>query len=231
MGVSCVHSLAIPSGKSGQQVIESINRQLESFGAQKCGQFCVECDTYYSVNQTTGQTSDPTNDPQMTGGSGGQTSRVLNLYHSSEYPMSCFALLDTGSSLVADSAFDLILMNLSNIYSNKKMSRIDCRGQKWSLSDFCVRIGSCSLGPHLKGVLLEIEYKPSVVANDCWDLMKELASSLWSPQLVWTEGTNQWMASRMNEMYSPIDTIHQYNHHFNQLRKQTTTQSTPQTNK
>ena len=217
MGVSCVHSLTIPSGKSGQQVIESINKRLESFGAQKCGQFSVDSDTYYSVNQMTGQTPEGSDSTVTT--PGGQTSRVLNVFHCSEYPMSCFGLLDTGTSLVADSTFDLILLNLSANYSNKKMNRIEVRGQKWSLHDFCVRIGSCSLGPSLKGVLLEIEYKPSVVANHCWDLIKELAQSLCGSGI---SVANQWMASRMNEMYSPMDTIKQYNYHFNQLRKANT---------
>ena len=222
MGVSCVPSLNIPSGKSGQQVIESINKQLESFGAQKCGQFNVECDTYFSVNQMTAQNAESNESNVGPGAPGAQSSRVLNLFHSSEYPMSCFALLDTGSSLVADSAFDMIIMNLSAIYSNKKMSRLEVRGQKWTLSDFCIRIGSCSLGPSLKGVLLEIEYKPSVVANHCWDLIKELAQSLCGSGI---SVINQWMASRMNELYSPMDTIKQYNYHFNQLRK-TNTSST-----
>ncbi|XP_054159514.1 mediator of RNA polymerase II transcription subunit 20-like [Oppia nitens] len=219
MGVSCVYSLPIPSGKSGQHMIELISKQLETFGAQKCGQFYVECDTYYSVNTASGPISDIM-DTMIP--SGGQTSRILSIYHSSEYPLSCFALLDTGLSLVADASFDAIVMNLSAIYSNKKMSRFDCRGQKWSLSDFAIRIGSCSLGPQFKGVLLEVEYRPSVVANHCWDLIKELAQSLCCSGL---SDTNQWMASKMNDIYSPIDTIQQYNHYFNQLRKAVTISS------
>ena len=223
MGVSCVHSLTIAAGKSGQQVIDGVSRQLESLGAKKCQPFSVECDTYYSVSPVTGGQTGPesgaNSEPNANASTSGQSSRVLNLFKSSEYPMSCFALLDTGSSLVCDASFELIVANLSNIYSNKKMTRIEVRGQKWTLSDFFIRIGSCSLGPSLKGVLLEIEYKPSVVANHCWDLLKELSQCLCGSGV---SVANQWMASRMNEMYCPLDTIQQYNHHFNQLRKTVT---------
>jgi len=204
MGVSCVQSIAISDGRSGQQIIDTISKQLESMNGRKCGTFCVECDTYYS--------SLPIN-----------TVKVLNLLTSTEFPMTCFALLDNGQSLVCDSTFELILHNLSNVYSSKKMSRIEVRGQKWTLKDFVVRVGSCCLGPSLKGIIIELEYGPSLVPNHCWDLIKELAQSFADfPDI---SQPNQYMISRMNEIYSPIDTIQQYNDHFNTLRKAQTIQS------
>jgi mediator of RNA polymerase II transcription subunit 20 len=48
MGVSCVQSIAISDGRSGQQIIDTISKQLESMNGRKCGTYCVESDTYYS---------------------------------------------------------------------------------------------------------------------------------------------------------------------------------------
>lgn len=201
MGVCSVHSIAIPDGRSGQQVVDGICKQLEVLGARKSGTFCVECDTYYSAAFIT-------------------PARVLNLFHNSEYPASCFALLDNGQSLIADASFDAILSNLSNMYTSKKVTRIECKGQRYTLSDFTIKIGSCTVGPSLKGVIVELEYTACVVPNSCWDLIKELAQSFLGTNVI---QPHQYIHGRMNETYSPIDTIHQYNDLFNTLRKATTT--------
>jgi mediator of RNA polymerase II transcription subunit 20 len=74
MGVSCVQSIAISDGRSGQQIIDTISKQLESMNGRKCGTYCVESDTYYS--------------------SAISPVKVLNLLTSTEFPMTCFALLN-----------------------------------------------------------------------------------------------------------------------------------------
>ena len=38
----------MPEGKSGQQVVDSLQRQLELLGAVKTGNFSVDCETYQS---------------------------------------------------------------------------------------------------------------------------------------------------------------------------------------
>lgn len=197
MGVSSVHSINIVDGRSGQQVVDTICKQVESLGGRKCGQFVVECDTYYSS---------PNISPP----------RVLYLYHSSDHPASCFALLDNSTSLVADNTLDLIMLNMNGIYSCKKVARMDCRGPKYSLADFVIKVGSCSVGPSFRGVLVEIEYGPCLVPNNCWDLMKEMAQGFLGASVT---QPHQYLQGRMNEIFTPLDVIHQYNDHFNALRK------------
>src|SRR5206468_3512633 len=113
-------------------------------------------------------------------------------------------------------SFDQIMMNLSSVYSSKKSTRMECRGPRYTLADFIVKIGSCSVGPSFKGVLVEIEYGPCMVPNNCWDLMKEFAQGFLGNVIT---QPNQYLQSNMNELYSPIDSIHQYNEQFNNLRK------------
>lgn len=47
-----VYAYPVPEGKSGQQVVDTIQKQLEQLGAVKSGNFCVDCETYQSNVQT-----------------------------------------------------------------------------------------------------------------------------------------------------------------------------------
>lgn len=38
----------VPEGRSGQQVIDSLQRKIEQAGGQRNGNWLVECETYYS---------------------------------------------------------------------------------------------------------------------------------------------------------------------------------------
>lgn len=201
MVVSSVHILPNKSDSSGPQMIDTYAAQLEALGAKKCGTFSVECDTYYP-NQAI------TTSPQ----------KVLNLIISSEYPASAFSLIENGPSIVADASFELILSNLSSFYSSKKLAHMEVRGQKWSLNDFTVKMGSCTMGPSFKEVVAEIEYGPCSVPSSCWDLIKELGQTFVGASI---GQPHQHLLSRMNEFYTPIDTINQYNDIFNHIKKST----------
>ncbi len=39
----------IPEGKSSQQVLDSLQKKIELAGAERSGNWLVECETYYSV--------------------------------------------------------------------------------------------------------------------------------------------------------------------------------------
>lgn len=200
MGVSSVHILPISDGLSGPQMIDNYGLQLEALGAKKSGNFSVECDNYIS---NTGITTMP-------------TPKVLNLILASEYPASAFSLIENGPTIVSDSSFDQILTNLSNFYSPRKLARMEVRGQRWTLGDFVIKLGQCTMGPNFKAIVGEIEYGPSSVPNNCWDLIKELGQTFIGSSI---STPHQHVQTRMNEIYSPVDTIHQYNDIFNQLRK------------
>nr|XP_027195923.1 mediator of RNA polymerase II transcription subunit 20-like [Dermatophagoides pteronyssinus] len=108
------------------------------------------------------------------------------------------------------------LIECDTYHSNP--ARIEVRGQKWLLGDFVCKLGSCTMGGSFKAIVTEIEYGPCSVPNACWDLIKELGRSFIGPSI---NKPNQHLLARMNELYSPVDTIHQYNDIFNQIKKQT----------
>lgn len=162
MGVVTVHQYPIPDGKTGQHVLDHLTKLMETLGASKTGTFCVDCETY---------TSAPTITP----------TRVLNIIHNTEHPASCFALLDTGTCLKCDVHFDALMATMSGIYQSKKSAKIESKGPKFQKGDFLVKLGSVSIGPSFRGILIEVEYGPCVVPSYCWDLMKEFMASFMPP--------------------------------------------------
>lgn len=83
--------------------------------------------------------------------------RTVNILHNSEHPASCFALLDTGTCLVADNLFDFLMIKMNGIYTPKKsQNKIESKGQRFEVEDFIVKVGSVSMGPTFKGILIEV---------------------------------------------------------------------------
>ena len=126
-----VYQYQTPEGLSGQQAVDNLIKVLEQLGAKKKGNFLVDCETYYSA---------PTIEP----------ARVLNIIHNSEQPATCYALLDTGTSVAVDNN---LMLSMSGLYHTKKSSKMECKGPKYELKDFVIKIGSVSIGPSFKGRL------------------------------------------------------------------------------
>lgn len=82
--------------------------------------------------------------------------RTVNVLHNSENPASCFAVLDTGTCLVADNLFDLLMMKLKEFYVARKNVRMESKGQRYELGDFVIKIGSTTSGQNFKGILVEV---------------------------------------------------------------------------
>lgn len=79
--------------------------------------------------------------------------------HNSEQPASVFALLESGSKvvpLIADGLFDLLMMKMTNIYTSKKQTKIESKGPRFEIGDFCVKLGSVTMSQNFKGVLVEV---------------------------------------------------------------------------
>lgn len=47
-----VYAYPVPEGKSGPSVVEGLQRQVELLGAVRSGTFCVDCDTFQSILQS-----------------------------------------------------------------------------------------------------------------------------------------------------------------------------------
>ncbi|KAJ8954538.1 hypothetical protein NQ318_000772 [Aromia moschata] len=187
--------------RTGPQTIDVLSKRIMALGAVQQGQFLVDCETYTSVPQL---------GPQ----------RTVHVLHNSEQPATVFSLLETGSKtipLATDGLFDLLMMKMSSFYTSKKQTKAESKGPRYEIGDFCVKLGTVTVSSNFKGILVEVEYKPCVVPAMCWDLLKEFLQGF----LGLSGPTNPptYLQNRMQEIYSPIDTIHQYLEHFTLFRK------------
>lgn len=87
--------------------------------------------------------------------------RTVHVLHNSEQPASVFAILESGNKmvpLIADGLFDLLMLKMTSIYTNKKQTKIECKGPRFELGDFCIKLGSVTMTQNYKGVLVEVMY-------------------------------------------------------------------------
>lgn len=197
MGVTCVCQWPTIENKTLQQTVELLSRRVELLGATKTGNFCVDCETYQSA---------PTISP----------SKLVHVMHSTEQPMSSYAITDTGNCLVTDQMFDGVMQRLKSFYTPRKSARIEAKGQRHELGDFVVKLGVISIGAHARGIIIEVEYTPCVVVADCWSLLIEFMQGFLGNQ---TPGMPNVLANKKDAPYTPMDTVAQYLEHFNHFRK------------
>lgn len=57
--------------------------------------------------------------------------------------------------LIADGLFDLLMYKMSSVYTNK-MQKMESKGPRFEIGDFCVKLGSVSINQNFKGVLVEV---------------------------------------------------------------------------
>ncbi|XP_044733005.1 mediator of RNA polymerase II transcription subunit 20 [Chrysoperla carnea] len=201
MGVTVLQQFPPMENRTGPQIIEFLTKRIVALGALQSGQFLVDCETYTSVPQL---------GPQ----------RTVHVLHNSEQPASVFSILETGTKtipLVADGLFDLIMMKMTGMYTPKKLIKIEAKGPRFEIGDFCVKLGTVNVSSNYKGILVEVEYRPCVVPSNCWELMREFLQGFLGSSVPSTP--SPYLQSRMNEIYQPIDTIQQYLDHFTQYRK------------
>uniref|UniRef100_A0A452I9G2 Mediator of RNA polymerase II transcription subunit 20 n=4 Tax=Testudinoidea TaxID=8486 RepID=A0A452I9G2_9SAUR len=203
MGVTCVSQMPVAEGKSVQQTVEILTRKLELLGAEKQGTFCVDCETYHTAASTMGNQ--------------GQAGKLMYVMHNSEYPLSCFALFENGPCLIADANFDVLMVKLKGFFQNAKANKIESRGTRYQYCDFLVKVGTVTMGPSARGISVEVEYCPCVVANDCWNLLMEFMQSFMGNH---TPGIPSMFGNKHDSIYSPGDTMAQYMELFNKIRKQ-----------
>lgn len=81
------------------------------------------------------------------------------MLHNSEQPASVFAILESGNKvvpLIADGLFDLLMLKMTNIYTSKKQTKIESKGPRFEIGDFCVKLGSVTMSQNFKGILVEV---------------------------------------------------------------------------
>lgn len=221
MGVTVLQPYTLPEGKTGAQAIDYLSKRLLALGAIHTGQFLVDCETYISAAT-----------PHA-------PAKAVHVLHNSEYPVSTFSILDTGTGkqipLVADNLFDLIMIKISSVYTSKKQTKIESKGARFEYGDFLIKLGSVTMMENFKGILIEIEYRPCVVLSMCWEMIREMLQGFlgmaipkeypayFTPQPI----NAMQMHAKQNDIYEPIDTIQQYLEHFSIYRKQNIMQQGP----
>lgn len=217
MGVTILQPW-FPEGKGGITAIDHLTKRLISMGAKQQGSFIVDCETIISLAPTMQQPS---------------INKAVHLLHNSEFPASTFAILDTGVKhipLVADNLFDLLMIKIGNVYTQKKQPNIESKGPRFEYGDFLIKLGSVTMNGNFKGILIEFEYRPCIVFINCWELMRELIQGFLGipiPSAIPPFFQQQTLVAghqslKQNDSYQAIDTINQYLEHFINYRKQTT---------
>lgn len=231
MGVTVLYPYNLPEGMTGPLAMENFNKRLMALGAVNTGQFLVDCETYLTV-------------PQQ------GHSKMVHVIHNTEYPVTTFSLLDTGTGkiipLISDNIFDLVIIKITAPSSNKKQTRIESKGTRYEYGDFVIKVGSITMMENFKGILFEFEYKACVVISLCWELLREMMEiilgtavpkeypSYFNPQTVVNAMGQQHVLAKQNDIYEVMDTINQYLEHFTSFRKHnvahpSTTQGAPNT--
>lgn len=207
MGVAVLQLYPGQDNKTGPQIIETLTRRIVNLGASQAGQFLVDCEVYQSVAPQ-----------QPSSGPNPGANKNLYILHNSEYPASVFSVLESGTktvTLTSDTLFDLLMLKLTNIY--KKKTTIESKGPRFEIGDFIVKLGSVTVGGVFKGILVEVEYCPGVVPNNCWGILQEFMQGFLGSCV--SNKAPQPLTAKGSETYSSVDTIHQYLHHFNIFRK------------
>uniref|UniRef100_A0A8B9TL35 Mediator of RNA polymerase II transcription subunit 20 n=1 Tax=Anas platyrhynchos TaxID=8839 RepID=A0A8B9TL35_ANAPL len=189
MGV--VTQVPVAEGKSVQQTVEMLTRKLELLGAEKQGTFCVDCETYHTAAST------------MSNQGGRQATASPSL--------------KTAPASSQDTYFDTLMVKLKGFFQNAKANKIESRGTRYQYCDFLVKVGTVTMGPSARGISVEVEYCPCVIANDCWNLLMEFMQSFMGNH---TPGVPSVFGTKHDSIYSPADTVVQYMELFNKIRKQ-----------
>ena len=107
------------------------------------------------------------------------------------------------------------MLKLTNVY--KKKTTIESKGPRFEIGDFLVKLGSVTVGGVFKGVLVEVEYCPGIVVNNCWGILHEFIQGLLGSCV--NNLPPPYFNNRGGETFTPVDTIQQYLEHFNIFRK------------
>jgi len=70
--------------------------------------------------------------------------------------------------------FDLLMLKLGQVYQRKGTNaKIESKGPRFEIKDFVVKLGSVTTAGSFKGILVEVEYCPCLVPDNCWSLLAE----------------------------------------------------------
>ena len=203
MGISWVLIYPTPEGKTFNQALDDLGKQLTSQGCEKDQSYTVQCETYFPVV--------PLANP-----------KIFHVILDSDRPASCFLVSDkdpVGCSIVAERAFLGFLGKLTKAYGAKKPSNVEVNGTSYLFHDFTIRPGVLTLMGSARCIVLEVELRSCPVLITAAELMKEFISTLLPNPL---ETPPPYLVPRLSagaNPYSHLDTVLQYYDIFNGVRK------------
>uniref|UniRef100_A0A183IFP7 Mediator of RNA polymerase II transcription subunit 20 n=1 Tax=Soboliphyme baturini TaxID=241478 RepID=A0A183IFP7_9BILA len=84
----------------------------------------------------------------------------LHVITCSEYPDTSFTLLgdapDSSPYVTADLTFVQLISQLQGAFSVRPGSKMECRGNKYVLGDFFIKVSVVTMATSVKGVLIEV---------------------------------------------------------------------------
>jgi len=203
MGVSCLVQVDIPEDRTGQQILDALQKKIELAGASKTGSWFVECDSYVSS-----QNSDA-------------IAKIFYLMHCSDYPSASFTVLENDLCVVADQSMDSLLSKLKAFYVPKKAGKTEAKGISYDSGDFKIKVGNMSQGNNFRGVIVEFEYCPCCDIAQCWELLMEFAHSFIDERHCQVQSAPKSYADSKTKCYSIADKMLQYVEMFKFSRKTT----------
>ena len=84
--------------------------------------------------------------------------KQVHILHSSEYPKTTFAVLDSMKCLVADNSLDTIFSHLKSFYTPRKAQKIEAKGFYYELKQYVVKFGSIVTGSTNRGIVVEVRW-------------------------------------------------------------------------
>ena len=203
MGVCCIVLWSYPDNLNTSQALEFLQNRLKLLGSTLVGNWVVDCEVLQSTAATATNTQ----------------GKSVYFIHSSEYPRSTFTVLDPSyTCLVADNTLDSIFAHLKPFYTPRKGLRIESRGYRHEVKEkYVVKFASVTFSATSKAVIVEIENRDDSTVSSAWGPLTEFTKALLhtSEQIQIPEHVQKSLDGR----YAPADSMVQYAHIFNQIRK------------
>ena len=145
---------------------------------------------------------------------------MIHMLHSSEYPRTTFAVLDSMNCIVADNSLDAIFMNLRPFYapSAKKGLKIEVKGYIYEVKSYAVKFGPVMMGSTNKGIVVETEDQGNDSVAQSWEKLTGFVKGLLDyPNAI----SPPQFSANSNRPYNASDSMIHYAYIFTQIRKPT----------
>ncbi|CAI5448853.1 unnamed protein product [Caenorhabditis angaria] len=188
------------------QSVKSVERLLETNGAEKIGPFTVDVTPYIPTAQHS------IDIPQN------------YVVHHTKFPQTTFSIIPgenfkKSPKAVCDRGFDLILSKMRNGTTPDLHGKIEISGGEYRLEDFVVRVGTAVQGTTVKGIVVEVDFEPCAVVAQCKELMTEFIKTIFAKYA--DNRPDIFNSNEGPQNYTPLDTMWQYVTIVSKLRKKT----------